>query len=350
MDNVNVTIENVVKNVQGIYYISNNNYYFLYTEKQRDENGYIILNIVKVLQEVVNTPTGQAPTGNLVGLSITDEEEWKNVQKDISNIIDDKQNKKREAVRYLDINLLQKLIVKNTRVFRLKEEMYNKTFGAKIVEKENKVEAPKFENITVFEENEKYEKIPAYKYCGTVFSTYLIIEMNDEMYMIDQHAAHERILYEKVKKNYYGNIDADSQVLLLPDIINLTHKEKAIVQENVKMFERAGFIIEEFGESTIRLIGVPSNCVDLDTKELFLEILDAVNTVAITAVQEKEDKFLATIACKAAVKAGQVLSANEVKELLDNLLKLPNPFTCPHGRPTAIKMNKYDIERKFHRK
>ena len=128
MDNVEVTIENIAKNVQGIYYISNNNYYFLFTEKKRDENGYIILNIVKVLQEVVNTPTGQAPTGNLVGLSITDEQEWKNVQKDIGNIIDDKQNKKREAVRYLDINLLQKLIIKNTRVFRLKEEMYNKTF------------------------------------------------------------------------------------------------------------------------------------------------------------------------------------------------------------------------------
>ena len=129
MDNVEVTIENIAKNVLGIYYISNNNYYFLYTENKRDENGYIILNIVKVLQEVVNTPTGQAPTGNLVGLTITDETEWKNVQKDISNIIDDKQNKKREAVRYLDINLLQRLIVKSTRIFRLKEDMYNKTFN-----------------------------------------------------------------------------------------------------------------------------------------------------------------------------------------------------------------------------
>ena len=80
------------------------------------------------MQEAVNTPTGQATTGNLVGLSITEEEEWKNVQKDIANIIDDKQNKKREAVRYLDINLLQKLIIKRNRVFRLKEDMYNKTF------------------------------------------------------------------------------------------------------------------------------------------------------------------------------------------------------------------------------
>lgn len=128
MDNAEVTIENEVKSVKGIYYISNNNYYFLFTENKFDENDYIIINIVKVLQEVVNTPTGQAPTGNLIGITISDEQEWKNVQKDISNIIDDKQNKKREAVRYLDINLLQKLIVKSTRIFRLKNEIYKKTF------------------------------------------------------------------------------------------------------------------------------------------------------------------------------------------------------------------------------
>lgn len=129
MENTEVTIDNIKKDVQGIYYISNNNYYFIYTEGKRDDNGYIIINIVKVLQEVVNTPTGQSPTGNLVGLTVTDEQEWKNVQKDISNILDDKQNKKREAVRYLDINLLQRLIVKSNRIFRLKEEMFNKTFN-----------------------------------------------------------------------------------------------------------------------------------------------------------------------------------------------------------------------------
>ena len=229
-------------------------------------------------------------------------------------------------------------------------EMYSKTFGKEIVEDKIKEEVPRFENMSVFEEGETYEQVPAYKYCGTVFATYLIIEMNNEMYMIDQHAAHERILYEKVKKNYYSNEKNDSQILLLPDIINLSHKEKAVVQENIKMFERAGFIIEEFGDSTIRLIGVPASLADLDTKEIFLDILDAVNTVAITAVQEKEDKFLATVACKAAVKAGQVLDITEVKELLDKLLKLPNPFTCPHGRPTTIKMSKYDIERRFNRK
>lgn len=228
-------------------------------------------------------------------------------------------------------------------------EMYSKTFG-KVIEEPKQEDAPKFENISLFEEKETYEKIPEYKYCGTVFSTYIIIEMNNEMYIIDQHAAHERIMYEKIKKNYYSGGEKDSQILLLPDIINLSHKEKAIVKENVDMFTKAGFMIEEFGENTIRLIGVPTVCVELDTKELFLEILDAVNTVAITAIQEKEDKFIATVACKAAVKANHELDVAEVKELMDKLLRLPNPFTCPHGRPTAIKMSKYDIERKFNRK
>lgn len=157
MDNVEVTIENVVKNVLGIYYISNNNYYLLYTENKRDENGYIILNIVKVLQEAVNTPTGQAPTGNLIGLSITDETEWKNVQKDISNIIDDRQNKKREAVRYLDINLLQRLIVKSTRIFRLKEDMYNKTFNQKTEVQDNNLILD-FKN-RYYEETEKNRQL-----------------------------------------------------------------------------------------------------------------------------------------------------------------------------------------------
>lgn len=228
-------------------------------------------------------------------------------------------------------------------------EMYSKTFGSK-VEEEKQKEAPKFDNLTVFEDKEVYIEKPVYKYCGTVFSTYIIIEIKNEMYIIDQHAAHERILYEKVKKNYYSNQKIDSQLLLLPDIINLSHKEKAVVQENIEMFNKAGFTVEEFGDNTIKLTGVPSSCIDLDTKELFLEILDAVNTVAITAIQEKEDKFIATVACKAAVKANHVLNEEEVRELLDKLLALPNPFTCPHGRPTAIKMSKYDLERKFNRK
>ena len=238
------------------------------------------------------------------------------------------------------------------------DEMYAKLFGSKPISTTQNEEQTKKEiqtvdlfkdNISVFEESEEYKR-PIYKFIGIVFNTYIIIEMDKEMYIIDQHAAHERIMYEKVKKNYYSEETKDSQMLLLPDIITLSHKEMEIARENIPMFEKVGFSLEEFGENTIKLTGVPSMCIDIDNKELFLETLDEIDTVARTAKQEKEEKFIATVACKAAVKANMVLDKAEVESLMDKLLELPNPFTCPHGRPTAIKMSKYDIERKFARK
>ena len=238
-------------------------------------------------------------------------------------------------------------------------EMYAKLFGRVPIqeETENKKQEESTtdavdiikDNISVFEGQEEAKK-PAYKFIGIVFKTYIILEIDKEMYILDQHAAHERIMYEKVKKNYYSEESKDSQMLLLPDVITLTHKEMDIAKENIKMFEQAGFSLEEFGDNTIKLTGVPTVCIDLDTKELFLETLDEINTVARTAKQEKEEKFIATVACKAAVKANMALTEQEVDSLMEKLLELPNPFTCPHGRPTAIKMTKYDIERKFARK
>ena len=123
-----------------------------------------------------------------------------------------------------------------------------------------------------------------------------------------------------------------------------------IAKENFDMFEKAGFMVEEFGENTIKLSGVPEMCIDLETKEMFLETLDEIMTLGRTAKQEIEERFIATVACKAAVKANMALDEKEVKSLMDELLELPNPFTCPHGRPTSIKMTKYEIERKFARK
>lgn len=242
------------------------------------------------------------------------------------------------------------------------EEMYKKAFGIDLVanrketEKDNEekidmnqVEYANSGNQSLFEDSEEYQEIN-YKFIGIAFSTYIIIEMKDDLYMIDQHAAHERIMYEKVKANYYSEEEKDSQFLLLPDIVTLTNKEMDIAKENVEMFAKAGFDFEEFGDNTIKVTAVPSMCENLNTKELFLELLDEIDTVAVTATQEKEDKFIATVACKAAVKAKMKLDIQEVDSLMQTLLKLPNPFTCPHGRPTAIKMTKYDLERKFSRK
>ena len=251
-------------------------------------------------------------------------------------------------------------------------EMYERTFGRKIEdaraeklqeEKEKyKTELidiakpimpdkdlSKAENVSVFKDLEKNNK-PVYKFIGIAFSTYIIIQMKDDMYIIDQHAAHERIMYEKVKANYYNDTNKNSQLMLLPDIITLSHKEMDIAKDNMELFRKAGFTLEEFGENTIKLTGVPDICIDLDTRELFLETLDEINTVARTAKQEKEEKFIATVACKAAVKAHMALNEEEVDKLMSQLLVLPNPFTCPHGRPTAIKMSKTDIEKKFSRR
>ena len=204
-------------------------------------------------------------------------------------------------------------------------------------------------NVSMFEENAEYQKL-TYKLIGIAFNTYIILEIGNELYIMDQHAAHERIMYEKVKKNFYDEGEKASQLLLLPDIITLTHKEMDIARDNFDLFRKAGFMVEEFGENTVKLSGVPDVCIDLDTQELFKETLDEINTVARTAKQEKEEKFIATVACKAAVKANMELTKEEVESLMNKLLELPNPFTCPHGRPTVIKMSKYEIERKFARK
>ena len=270
---------------------------------------------------------------------------------DISDEIEIKENEEvKQKVEELD----------NLKVPETFDTMYEKTFGKipasteeKIVESKKKIDAYdiiKDNNISVFEEIEEYKQKPVYKFVGIAFSTYIIIEIQGEMYIIDQHAAHERIMYEKIKKNYYSEGEKDSQMLLLPDVITLTHKEMGIARDNMDIFEKAGFELEEFGENTIKLNGVPTVCYDLDTKELFLETLDEINTVARTAKQEIEERFIETVACKAAVKAKMSLDKQEVDSLMDDLLRLPNPFTCPHGRPTAIKMDLKDIEKKFARR
>ena len=240
------------------------------------------------------------------------------------------------------------------------EEMYAKMFGTVIsnrnkVEEENKGYTVKqedlktVENMSLFSNNTFYTR-PVYKYIGIVFGTYIVIEYENEMYIVDQRSAQERILYEKVKKNYYSDTDKDSQLMLLPDVINLTEREMGIAKDNLDLFKKAGFDLEEFGDKTIKLSGVPNICIDLDTRQLFVDILDEINTVARTARQEVEEKFIATIACKAATKLSYALTAQEVDRLMQQLLSLPHPFVSPNGAPTAIRMSKIDIEKKFSRR
>ena len=249
----------------------------------------------------------------------------------------------------------------NTKEF---EEMYKKTFGVETVavRKEKEQEEKEInasdefkyvnqENASIFE-NEENKSIPKvnYRYVGLVFSTYFIVEISNEMYMIDYKSAKERIMYEKMKKNYYTENEKDSQVLLLPDVITLTNKELFMANQNQPMFEKAGFQFEEFGENTIKLNAVPSVCEKLNTKQLFIEILNELDKVAVTAKQEKEEKFISAVACKTVEKLNEPLEENNAEKLLKELFKIENPFSYPYGKPIAIKMTRYDLERKFSRR
>ncbi|MBQ9313852.1 MAG: DNA mismatch repair endonuclease MutL [Clostridia bacterium] len=204
----------------------------------------------------------------------------------------------------------------------------------------------------VFYEQDFIEKaeLPEYKILGVAFNTYIILQLEDDIYILDQHAAHERVLYEKVKKNFYKDGGNEIQMLLLPDVLNLSKKDMRMVHNNMRLFEQSGFDIEEFGEDAIKINGVPVICYDMNTKDLFLDILDGLDITNRTNKQDIEEKFIATVACKAAVKGNMYLDESEIRSLLDELLQLESPFTCPHGRPTAIRITRNEIEKKFGRR
>ncbi len=210
------------------------------------------------------------------------------------------------------------------------------------------------EDTSVKEENSKIEsnsqniqrenkrKIE-YKFIGILFRTYIIIEINNELYFIDQHAAHERILYEQIKANYKHHIKNDIQMMLIPEVVNLTHKEMEFVRKYINMFQDIGFDIEEFGDSVVKINGIPDIDYKTNSKNIFLDILDEMLTNERGSIRDVEERFIATVACKAAVKAHMDLSKEEVDYLIQNLLILNNPYTCPHGRPTTIKYTKEEL-------
>ena len=211
----------------------------------------------------------------------------------------------------------------------------------------NKIQTNQFEkqeetNIELRKREEK--RVINYKYIGILFRTYIIIEVEDEIYLIDQHAAHERVLYEQIKENYKKHIQQNSQLMLIPEVVTLTHQEMEFVRENKEMLVNIGFDIEEFGENTLKINGIPDLEYRAKTTNIFLDILDEMLTNQRTSIKDIEERFIATVACKAAVKANMDLSRQEVDKLIQNLLSLNNPYTCPHGRPTTIKISREDLK------
>ena len=186
-----------------------------------------------------------------------------------------------------------------------------------------------------------------YHYIGQLFKTYILVEYNNKFYIIDQHAAHEKIYYEKFMKELNSQ-DVISQKIM-PLVITLNSIQHQVLEENVMYFKKAGFDIDFFGERDIIVNSVPFNILDIGKKELLLEMIDDFSKNKSLAGYDSINDKIATIACKKAVKGNNVLLDVEAKQLIDDLFSLENPYNCPHGRPTIIEFSKYEIEKKFGR-
>jgi DNA mismatch repair protein MutL len=197
--------------------------------------------------------------------------------------------------------------------------------------------------------NRDNERKIEYKFCGIMFKTYIVIEIDDQMYLIDQHAGHERILYEQIRANYKDNLKNNTQMTLIPELIDLSNKEAEFVKNNLELFQNIGFDLEFWGDKTVKINGFPDieYREKINNKAMFMDILDEMTSSSRSNFKDIEERFIATVACKAAVKAGMDLTALEVDNMIQRLLKLQNPYTCPHGRPTTVKFNKSELLNKF---
>lgn len=187
----------------------------------------------------------------------------------------------------------------------------------------------------------------AHKIVGQLFDTYWLVQYEDSLYIIDQHAAHEKVLYERMM-NDYKNKEITAQYMSPPLIVTLQNQEAELLQKYQELFENFGFEIEPFGGKEYQISAVPSNLYGVASSELFIEILDHLEDTGTKTLDMITEK-LASMSCKAAVKGNHRLSGVEVEALIDELLTLENPYNCPHGRPTIISMSRYELEKKFKR-
>ena len=183
---------------------------------------------------------------------------------------------------------------------------------------------------------------------GQLFDTYWIIEYKDSMYIIDQHAAHEKIMFERLMDKYQKK-EAASQMISPSMIVTLSLAEEALLNENMESFQAIGFDIEPFGGHDYMISAVPQELFGLTEKEYFLEMLDSLSADTGKSSIENVTMHVASMACKAAVKGNTRLSEREADQMITELLSLENPYNCPHGRPTILSMSRSEIEKKFHR-
>lgn len=195
----------------------------------------------------------------------------------------------------------------------------------------------------------KEEEMAKQKIIGQLFDTYWLVEYNDRLFIVDQHAAHEKVMYEKLKKQFEKK-EFTSQAISPPIVITLSMREAEGLERFKEQFTKLGFEIEHFGGAEYSICGVPGNLYRLNTRDVLIEMLDELTDgISERATTDVILDKIASMSCKAAVKGSQRLSLPEMEQLMKDLMKLDNPYNCPHGRPTIIAMSKYEIEKKFKR-
>lgn len=195
----------------------------------------------------------------------------------------------------------------------------------------------------------KEEEMAKQKIIGQLFDTYWLVEYNDRLFIVDQHAAHEKVMYEKLKKQFEKK-EFTSQAISPPIVITLSMREAEVLERFKEQFTKLGFEIEHFGGAEYSICGVPGNLYRLNTRDVLIDMLDELTDgISERATTDVILDKIASMSCKAAVKGNQRLSLPEMEQLMKDLMKLDNPYNCPHGRPTIIAMSKYEIEKKFKR-
>ena len=205
------------------------------------------------------------------------------------------------------------------------------------------------EQLDLFEEKLlSKDHVKEHKMIGQIFGTYWLVQFQDSLYIIDQHAAHEKVLYERTMKSL-DQREYTSQQISPPMILTLSMQEESILKQFMENFNQIGFEIEHFGGSEYSIRAVPGNLFGISQKNLFIEMLDSLSEQLGRVNAQSINERIASMSCKAAVKGNHNLSAKEMEALIDELLTLDNPYNCPHGRPTIISMTKYELEKKFKR-
>ena len=209
----------------------------------------------------------------------------------------------------------------------------------------------KYDNISLQDISDDFLTKDAkkkHKIIGQLFDTYWLIEYEDKLFIIDQHAAHEKVLYERTM-NRLKDKEFTSQTISPPIVMSLDANEVEMLNRHKEQIERMGYVVEPFGGKEYMISAIPDNLFNVDMKDLFIEMLDDFSNISGKETPELILEKVASMSCKAAVKGNDKLSLQEIDSLVEELLTLDNPYNCPHGRPTIISMTKYEIEKKFKR-